>query len=66
MYEVVAIIHGEQAANKRFSSWKKINRYISDLLETYECQIQEEYYGINGHELVASYNTRFYVNPVSK
>lgn len=65
MYQVSAIINGEQvASNKLFSSLKKVDRYISGLLDTYEYQIQEEYDGINGHELVASYNTRFYVSRI--
>lgn len=64
MYYVNYIINGEASTkSKRFSSLKAAYRYISSLLNTYSIQIQEEYDGINGHELVSDYNNRFFVNP---
>ena len=64
MYELEAKVNGNVIAHgKRFSSLKAAYRYISSLLNTYSIQIQEEYDGINGHELVSDYNNRFFVNP---
>ena len=59
---VTAIINGNELVNgKRFSSSKKADKYISSILNTYNCQITEEYEGLNGHELVADYHTRIFV-----
>ncbi|MCR5740948.1 MAG: hypothetical protein K6G38_00585 [Gammaproteobacteria bacterium] len=65
MYQVDAVVNGlTLGKTKRFSSLKAAHRYISSLLNTYSYQIQEEYDGINGHELVCDYNTRFYLNRI--
>jgi len=62
MYTVSGQINSNVVKTKSFSSSRDAYKYISSLLNTYEYQIQEEYDGINGHELVADYHTRFYVN----
>ena len=65
MYELEAKVNGNVIAHgKRFSSLKAAYRYISSLLNTYSFQVQEEYDGINGHELVCDDYTRFYINRV--
>jgi hypothetical protein len=62
MCYVTAIINGSRIVNgKRFSSSKKASKYISSILNTYGCQITEEYESANGHELVADYNNRIFV-----
>ncbi len=66
MYSVDYIINGELSSKtKRFSSLKVAYRYISSLLNTYSIQIQEEYDGINGHELVSDNDNRFFINLMS-
>lgn len=65
MYRLDATINGCNLVNgKRFSSLKAAYRYISSLLNTYSFQVQEEYDGINGHELVCDDYTRFYINRI--
>lgn len=65
MYRLDATINGYDLVNgKRFSSLKAAYRYISSLLNTYSFQVQEEYDGINGHELVCDDYTRFYINRI--
>ncbi len=65
MYRLDATINGYiVVTGKRFSSLKAAYRYISSLLNTYSFQVQEEYAGINGHDLVCADYTRFYINRV--
>ena len=66
MYSVDYIINGELSSKtKRFSSLKAAYRYISSLLNTYSIQIQEEYDGIHGHELVSDNDNRFFIKSLS-
>ena len=66
MYYVNYIINGEASTkSKRFSSLKAAYRYISSLLNIYSYQIQEEYDGVNGHELVCDYYTRFCITQIN-
>ena len=66
MYELEAKVNGNIIAHgKRFSSLKAAYRYISSLLNIYSYQIQEEYDGANGHELVCDYYTRFCITQVN-
>ena len=66
MYRLDATINGYiVVTGKRFSSLKAAYRYISSLLNTYSFQVQEEYDGIQGHELVCDYYTRFYLNKIN-
>ena len=65
MYTVDARINGNNVAKqKRFSSLEAAYRYISSLLDTYSFQVEEEYDGLNGHELVCDYHTRFYIHRI--
>ena len=65
MYRLDATINGYiVVTGKRFSSLKAAYRYISSLLDTYSFQVEEEYDGLNGHELVCDYHTRFYINKI--
>ncbi len=63
MYQVYGIVNGVTvASNKRFSSLKNVDKYISKVLEHSGKEIEREYDSIWGHELVSDYHTRFIVS----
>lgn len=63
MYQVYGIVNGVTvASNKRFSSLKNVDKYISKVLEYSGKEIEREYDSKWGHELVSDYHTRFIVN----
>ena len=64
MYSVNTVLNGVILRNKKFSSMSNVDSYISKILFDNHYQISEEYDGINGHELVVDYNTRFYINKI--
>ena len=66
MYTVYAMVNGKVlATDKRFSSLKNVDKYISKKLEYSGFEIEREYDSIWGHELVSDYHTRFIVNQVT-
>lgn len=59
-YSVNAMVNGKVIAKeKQFSNEKDAKKYIYNLIETYSCEVDEEYYGIRGLEFYCDNYTRF-------
>ncbi|MCR5740947.1 MAG: hypothetical protein K6G38_00580 [Gammaproteobacteria bacterium] len=66
MFELDARVNGNfVAVAKRFNSMSAVYNYIDTVLATSHKQVSEEFDGINGHELVCDFHTRFYIHSVA-
>lgn len=63
-YRVYAKINGNVLNNKKeFKSESLANKYVDNLIETYNLEVVEDFDTKNGHEVYCNTYTRFIVTP---